>query len=52
MAEVLFVIGVVIAGVAGWRQWRAGVLEHSANDAVIDECREFIARAGARMFKA
>ena len=52
MADVLFVAVVLIAGVAGWRQWRSGVLQHSASEAEEARCREFIERAGARMFKA
>ena len=48
-AQALFVVGVLAACVAGWRQWRAGVLaEQEANDAVITECDEFIARVGER----
>jgi len=39
--------------VTGWRQWRDGArLWPLASEAEEARCREFIERAGARMFKA
>ena len=39
--------------VTGWRQWRDGArLWPSASEAEEARCREYIERAGARMFRA